>query len=100
MKNVILSIIIGATIFTAAPAAVANGILQKGDFITQVDDRSLQIHQVRALLRDRGYSSFGRGDNHGRQITISAYAPDKKRYRLVIDRQTGEIDSAIRIYTF
>ena len=99
MSNLFSAFLLASAAFIADAAAAPARVLETGDRIAIADGETFTVAELRAALRAYGYSRFELGDHFGRIIKITAYGPDKKRYRLRVRSTTGEVTDARRITT-
>ncbi|MEM9496008.1 MAG: hypothetical protein AAGA09_08390 [Pseudomonadota bacterium] len=95
MKKPIAAIFVSTVLF-AAPGAMANEavVLGVGDRIELAQGDALSVYELRDELRALGYSGFTQGDHTGQIIKITAFGPDRKRYRLKVHMYSGEVRGA------
>jgi len=86
----------------AAPAAaetrppeVRPGYQLVADFGSRVS-----IAELRRALHESGFDGWGPGYTRGRDLRVTAYASDGKRYLIEIDSYSGEVTYSRRISGF
>lgn len=82
---------------TANAGAVESRVLQTGDRLEIANQGGLSVPELRNVLREYGYHSFGTGDHFGHIIKITAVGPDRLIYRIKVNMKSYQVTHVRRV---